>query len=88
MRGYEFSWRVNRESYALAEKHFQRALEIDPGYTRANAALAMLYVKAWTQLWHENAGNTVARWARAREQLDAAMTKPRPLAFSTLSTMS
>ncbi len=88
LKGQELSWRVNRDSFAEAEKHFKRALEIDPSYTRANAALAKLYVSAWTELWHENTGSTVAGWGRAREQMAAAMKKPSPLAFSIQSRMN
>jgi len=87
LRGWELRWRINRESYARAEQHFKNALDIDPGYARAQAALALLYMQIWQQGWHQNAGSQSAGWSRARTHLDAALGKPDPLTHSLRSTM-
>lgn len=88
LRGWERHWRFSRSDFAQAELHFRRALQIDPNYTRANAALALIYWQAWEQKWHENVGGAVfAGWARARQELEAAMAKPVPLVFSIKSEM-
>ena len=87
LKGYEYSWRTNRDNFARAEKHYRRALEIDPNYTRANAALALLYLKTWTEMWHENAGSSVAGWLRANEEIKASMKNPTTQTYSILSAM-
>ncbi len=87
LRGMELRWRIDRESYAQAEKHFNNALKLDPDYARPHAALALLYLQIWQQGWHQNAGSQSAGWSRARVQLDLAMSKPDPLTHSLRSTM-
>ena len=88
LKGYEYSWRTNRENFARAEKHYRRALEIDPNYSRAHAALALLYLKSWTEMWHENAGSSVAGWVRANEEISASMKNPTTQTYSILSAMN
>ena len=89
LKGWERHRRLSREDFARAEQHFQNALELDPQYTRANAALALIYWQAWQQKWHENTGGAVfTGWVRARRQLDAAMTNPTPLVYRLRSAMS
>ncbi|MCK5663098.1 MAG: winged helix-turn-helix domain-containing protein [Thiotrichaceae bacterium] len=87
LKGSEYRWRVSRESFAQAEKHFQQALKLDPDYSRAHAALALIYWQAWLENWHTNSGSTIAGWVRARQELDAAMLNPTPLAHSIKSAL-
>ena len=87
LRGWERHWRVTREDFAQAEIHFKKALELDPGFYRAHAALAFIYWQSWQQMWHFNSGNRGAGWVRARRELDLAMVHPTPLAHSLLSAM-
>ena len=87
LKGLEQTRRFDRESFAAAEAHFLRALELDPDYTRAHAALAMIYWRAWQLKWHLNSGSRFAGWGRAKEELDAAMAAPTPLALSLNSSM-
>ena len=87
LRGMQLRWRVNRDSYALAEQHFKKALELDPGYTRAHTALALLYMKIWQQGWHQNSGSQAAGWSKARQHLEAASGSPDALMHSLRSIM-
>ena len=87
LRGWERHWRVTREDFAQAEIHFKKALELDPGFSRAHAALAFIYWQSWQQMWHFNSGSRGAGWVRARRELDSAMVHPTPLAHSLLSAM-
>ncbi len=87
LRGMQLRWHIDRESYALAEQHFLRALELDPEFTRAHAALALLYVQIWQQGWHQNSGSQHAGWNRANRHLQKAMLKPDTLTHTLRSTM-
>jgi len=87
LKGWERYWRFSRDDFAVAEKHFKKALAIDPSNSRAHAGLALIYWQAWRQKWHENYGNPHAGWTRARRELKLAMSNPTPLAHSTLSSM-
>ncbi len=88
LKGWELYRRFSREDFAQAEVHFRRALELDPGYSRVHAALALIYWQAWQQKWHENVGGGVfAGWGRAKRELDAAMVNPTPLVHSLRSAM-
>jgi TolB-like protein/DNA-binding winged helix-turn-helix (wHTH) protein/Flp pilus assembly protein TadD len=87
LKGLEQTRHFTRKSFAIAESHFLLALELDPDYARAHAALAMIYWRAWQQKWHLNSGSRFAGWGRAKQELDAAMTEPTPLALSLQSSM-
>lgn len=87
LRGWERHWQVTREDFAQAEIHFKKALELDPGFSRAHAALAFIYWQSWQQMWHFNSGSRGAGWVRARRELDLAMVHPMPLAHSLFSAM-
>jgi TolB-like protein/class 3 adenylate cyclase len=88
LKGWERHWRFSREDFAQAEAHFRKALQYDPDYTRARAALALIYWQAWQLKWHENVGGgPYASWGRARRELDAVKSNPTPLVHSLRSAM-
>lgn len=87
LKGWQRRWRVTRDDYAVAEEHFLKALELDPGYARAHAALALIYWSTWRYYWHINAEYQFAGWGRAQRQLDAAANTPSTLAYSLRSAM-
>jgi TolB-like protein/class 3 adenylate cyclase len=88
LKGWEQYRRQSRESYFIAEQHFKKALELDPGYSQAHAALAFIYWRSAAKGWQLNQGSTTSGWAKARHELDQAMLNPTPLALSLLSSMS
>ena len=87
LQGWERYWKFSRKDFAKAEKHFKKALLLDPDYSRANAALALIYWQTWKQKWHENLGWTFAGWERADHYLKEAMTNPTPLTHRIKSEM-
>ena len=88
LKGWERHWRYSREDFAQAEIHFRNALEYDPDYSRAHAALALIYWQTWQLKWHENVGGGPASaWGRARRELEAAIVNPTPLVHSLQSAM-
>ena len=88
LKGWEQYRRQSRDSYAMAEKHFNKALSLDPNYSRAHAALALIYWTAARKKWHMNQASTFAGWERARRELELSMLNPTPLALRLSSSMS
>jgi TolB-like protein/DNA-binding SARP family transcriptional activator/Flp pilus assembly protein TadD len=77
LRGWERYRLASPDELAKAIPHFEQAIELDPNYGRAHAALAMIYFQAYDQAWAgrlEMSGNDVYR--RAQKQLTIAMHNP------------
>ena len=75
------------ENYAEASKHFKRAIELDPDYSRAHAALASTYWEGWERWWHEPLG--FEEWLGPRQEaeryLEIALKNPTALAHQVAS---
>jgi TolB-like protein/Flp pilus assembly protein TadD len=77
-----------KEDYAKAEACFKRALELDPNYSRAKAALALLYLNGADLGMAEafKISSSEAR-LRARQYLVAAMKNPTSIAYQVAGSM-
>ena len=51
LRGWEHYQRTTPEDFVKAIPYFERAIELDPDYGRAHAALAMVYFRSYDQRW-------------------------------------
>jgi adenylate cyclase len=51
LRGWDFYQRATPDNLALAIPHFEQAIEADPAYGRAYAALATIYFQGYDQHW-------------------------------------
>jgi adenylate cyclase len=84
LRGREHYLRNTIEDYAKAEVCFKRAIELDPNYSQAKAALALFYYDVAGQgprrLNALNMNYEQAR-LRARQYLKAAMKEPTSIAY-------
>jgi TolB-like protein/Flp pilus assembly protein TadD len=74
-----------RDDFIKAIPHFERALELDPDYGRAHAALAAIYSESWRNDWVVIGGNYPEISRRARKHLQEAMKDPTPLAHRVAS---
>jgi tetratricopeptide (TPR) repeat protein len=81
LQGWDYYLRFTREDHAKALPYFEKAVELDPNYGRAYAALARLYHYAWLRIWHVDLGWYDAR-CQAERYLQLAMKNPTPLAHS------
>jgi TolB-like protein/class 3 adenylate cyclase/lipoprotein NlpI len=84
LQGWDHYLRFTREDHAKALPYFEKAVELDPNYGRAYAALARLYHYyhyAWLRIWHVDLGWYDAR-CQAERHLQLAMKNPTPLAHS------
>jgi TolB-like protein/Tfp pilus assembly protein PilF len=99
LRGWQHYQRQTPEEFAAAVDDFKRAAEIDPGYTRAYAALAAVHWDAYTRFWgtpgvaaaNTRDGALAHGWQDARydaeQYLAKAMKEPTALAHEVASAM-
>ncbi len=88
--GWAHYRRRTPEDFATAVSYFERAIELDPHYSRAYAALGATYWMTWLRGWDESLGiqSMFGAWDRADEYLDTAMKKPVALAHQVKSAMA
>ncbi len=69
------------DDLAKAVPHFEKAVDLEPGYSNAHAALAAVYWESWDNGWVESLKTSFFRALKqARTHLKAAMKNPTPLA--------
>ena len=87
LRGWAHFRLRTPENYAEATRHFKRAIELDPDYSRAHAALASTYWEGWERWWHEPLG--FEEWIGPRQEaeryLEIALKNPTALAHQVAS---
>ncbi len=74
-----------QDDFIKAIPHFERAIELDPNYGRAHAALAAIYSESWWNDWLVISGGQQEVTRRAREHLQEAMKQPTSLAHRVAS---
>ena len=89
LQGWTHYVRRTPADFSKALEYFKRAVEKDPHYGRAYAALASIYCESTYRLWQSNLG---VKWGEARylaeEYLEKAMKYPTPLAHQVASRMN
>lgn len=86
--GWERLRAFTPQSIAASIPPLQRALEIDPEYARARAALAEAYFSLWRNRWGEAIGLSSLQLSRKfKLQLDLALEKPTPLAYQVAAKL-
>ncbi len=97
LRGWQSYRRYTPEDFVEAIPHFKRAVELDPDYGQAWAALASVYWNsyrksfAWTTIVNPNRNNFssfLGARQNAEQYLEQAMRNPTPLAYQIESQMS
>jgi tetratricopeptide (TPR) repeat protein len=77
------------DHYAEALKFFHQALELDPEFSHAHAALASVYFNSFRQqFWIDLGLEAFEAWNKAEEHLQQAMNAPSSLAFQVASGLS
>ncbi|MGH6904883.1 MAG: adenylate/guanylate cyclase domain-containing protein [Geminicoccaceae bacterium] len=89
LQGWQLYLRQTHESLPQAVVLFERALELDPGYGRAYAALAATYWQSWKRYWHDDLGLHRAHDAlfKVEELLAQPMRDPTTLALQLKAEM-
>ena len=89
LEGWAHYVRFSPGEYAKAIPYFERAVEMDPHYGRAYAALASIYWESFYRLWHASLGVT---WEKTRERAEkyfqvAMKNNPTSLAYTVAAKM-
>jgi TolB-like protein/class 3 adenylate cyclase len=89
LKGWQHYLRQTPEDFRAAIVHFKKAVELDPKYGRAYAALAATYWEASRRYWDLALGFSRTREAQlqAEQFLAKAMRDPTPLAHQVASAM-
>ena len=89
LQGWNRYIRMTPEDVREAIVHFDKAVQLDPGYARAYAALAATYWQIWRRTWHQELG--YQRWhytrVKAEYMLEQALQDPTPLAHQVAANM-
>jgi TolB-like protein/tetratricopeptide (TPR) repeat protein len=89
LKGWQHYLRQTPEDFRAAIVQFKKAVELDPEYGRAYAALAVTYWEAYTRYWDVALGFRRTHEARfqADQFLAKAMRDPTPLTHQVASAM-
>jgi len=88
LQGRQYYVRRTPDDWVKAVSYFKRAVELDPNYGRAYAALALLYCECSHNLWHDSLGISWERSLQlAQRYLQTAMNNPTALAHQVASKM-
>jgi TolB-like protein/Flp pilus assembly protein TadD len=87
LKGWQQYQQFNPDAFSEAISLFEKAIEIDPNYGRAYAALAKIYMEANKRaLWCEHLGITKDDcWFRRFKYMEMAMKSPNSLAHAVAS---
>ncbi len=82
LQGWQHYLRQNPENFRKAIAYFEKAVELDPQYARAYAALAATYWQSWKRFWFESIG--IERWhdVRVQAEIFLAKAKSRPTSLT------
>ena len=80
LQGSDHYERMTPGDLVKAASYYKKAIELDPNYGRAHAALAMLYGTMVNRGWAEKLGWTNAH-ALSKEHLETAMRNPTATAY-------
>lgn len=88
LKGLVHYWRDTREDFVQAVPYLEKAVELDPNYSRAYAALAAVYWRSARRKWHSSLGLVYYEaWEKGKQYLQEAMKDPTPLAHLVASDL-
>jgi adenylate cyclase len=88
LQGWAHYWQDTREDIAQAIPYLEKAVKLDPDYSRAYSALAASYWRSLLNDWSSSLGFTSSEMLeKTRQYLQEAMKEPTPLAHLVASSM-
>ena len=88
LRGWGLARVYSAKTFAEAIPHFKKAVELDPNYGRAYAALAFVYRQIFDSGWQKTLGLTQTELMDLTTlYLEEALKNPTPLAYSVATAV-
>jgi tetratricopeptide (TPR) repeat protein len=88
LRGWAHYLLYTPEDFAKSVPYFEEAIQLDPNYGRAHAALANVYWESWNNEWVKRLGVSYAEAGeKATRHLEEALKEPTPLAHRIAANM-
>ncbi len=89
LEGWGHYLRQRPDDFRNAIASFEKAVALDPAYSRAHAALAATYWQIWKRYWHDRFGFRGPHDPRFKAEniLQKAMRDPTPLAYQVSAAM-
>jgi Flp pilus assembly protein TadD len=89
LQGWEHYQRTTPADFVQAVPYFQKAIGLDPAYSRAQAALAMVYFRSWDQGWSGKLGISADEaFRKARDHLTLASANPTSISHQVAGNIS
>jgi adenylate cyclase len=89
LQGWQHYQRTTPGDFVKAVPFFEQAIELDPDYGRAHAALAMVYFRSYDQRWAGSLGMSAdAAFRKARDYLTIAKKSPTSLSHQVEGNIS
>ena len=87
LQGWENYRRKTPEDYAKAISFFEKAIELDPAYSRAYAGLAAIYWNAYDMNWDVHLGVEYQSIDKAKHYLAKALEQPTSDSYGVSASM-
>jgi TolB-like protein len=88
LRGWAHYRLFTPEDLGKSVPYFEQAIQLDPNYGRAHAALAAVYRESWDNDWVKSLGMSFAEVGeKARRYLEESLKDPTPLAHRIAADM-
>jgi len=87
LQGWQFFRKRTPQDYANAIVFFEKAVELDPGYSRAYAGLATVYWNLHDYSWEAEIGMSYQALELARKNLALALVQPNAEAYQISAEM-
>ncbi len=89
LRGWEHYQRTTPEDFVKAIPYFEQAINLDPNYGRAHAALAIVYFRSYDQRWAGMLGLSANEaFRKSRDYLNSAKDHPTSLSHQVAGNIS
>jgi TolB-like protein/class 3 adenylate cyclase len=88
LQGWAYYWQDTRDDLIQAILYLEKAVKLDPNYSRAYAALAASYDRSSWRDWSTGLGlDWMEAYEKAKQYLQEAMKNPTPIAHLVASNM-
>lgn len=81
LKGMQHFWQGSADDYDQALRYLEQAIELDPDFAEAHAALAAIHWQAYKRGWYRNQPWMGLSWEKTMQALEQALKRPTALAY-------